>query len=413
MHTEKRTTLLLLFSFITIALTSGNILHVGQGQKYTILSQAVKDVAPGDTILIHRGVYEEGMKVYAGLSGTPDKHITIKAFADDTVIFRGGASAFQLRAVSYLNIQGLIFEKQTGNGLNVDDNGIFDNPSHHVHIEACIFRDIDASGNNDLLKMSGVDDFEIINCTFLNGSKGGSGIDMVGCHKGIIQGCRFENMGSNAVQAKGGTQYIRIERNFFKDCGHRTLNLGGSTGLAFFRPQDATFEAADLQVYSNIIVGSMAAVAYVGSQRVEVVNNTIIDPEKWVIRILQETVEPQNRFVKCNNNTFVNNIVYKGDNVSVDCSIGGNTDPESFSFSTNMWYNHDNPQRTVATGIPVHEKNPIVGKDPLFVSPADHNYSIQPHSPATATGTSVDNPALDFLGKQFLPSRAIGAVQPQ
>ena len=85
---------------------------------------------------------------------------------------------------------------------------------------------------------------------------GGSGIDMVGCHHGIIKGNYFENMGSNSIQAKGGTQHITIEGNFFRNGGQRPLNLGGSTGLPFFRPIDATFEAADIKVFSNIIVGS-------------------------------------------------------------------------------------------------------------------------------------------------------------
>jgi len=58
------------------------------------------------------------------------------------------------------------------------------------------------SGNNDLLKLSGLDYFEIRNCEFRNGAEGGSGIDMVSCHHGIIQGNHFENLGSNSIQCK-------------------------------------------------------------------------------------------------------------------------------------------------------------------------------------------------------------------
>ena len=340
---------------------AGNILKVGQGREYPVLSEAIKNVKPGDTIIIHNGIYGGRVEAYKNMAGEPDKYITIKAAPGSNVIFRGGAT-FQLSDVSYINICGLIFEKQTLNGFNLDDAGSFDTPSHHIRFENCVFRDLDASGNNDLLKMSGVDDFEIINCTFKNGSKGGSGIDMVGCHNGLIKGCNFEDMGSNAIQAKGGTQHIRIENNFFKNCGQRTLNLGGSTGLDFFRPIDATFEAADIQVYSNVIIGSDAPVAFVGSQRVVVANNAIINPNKWVVRILQETVNPVDRFVKCGNNKFVNNVIYRGNNVSVDCNIGGNTDPESFIFAGNIWYNPDNPQWRGSTGIPVEEQNSIIGK---------------------------------------------------
>ena len=84
--------------------------------------------------------------------------------------------------------------------------------------------------------MSGVDFFEIRNCTFLNGAAGGSGIDMVGCHEGLIKSNRFEKQGSNSIQAKGCSKNIRIENNFFRNGGQRTLNLGGSTNLMLFRP---------------------------------------------------------------------------------------------------------------------------------------------------------------------------------
>ena len=350
---------LLLSGFPVIA---GNILNVGQGREYSVLSEAIKNVKPGDTIIIHEGIYGGRVEAYKNLAGEPDKYITIKAAPGSNVIFRGGAT-FQLSDVSYLNICGLIFEKQTLNGFNLDDGGTFDTPSHHIRFENCTFRDLDASGNNDLLKMSGVDDFEIINCTFKNGSKGGSGIDMVGCHNGLIKRCHFEDMGSNAIQAKGGTRFICIEGNFFKNCGQRTLNLGGSTGLDFFRPNNATFEAADIQAYSNIIIGSDAAVAFVGSQRVVVANNTIINPQKWVVRILQETVNPRERFVKCGDNSFINNVIYRGNNISVDCNIGVDTNPESFIFSGNTWYNPGNPQWNGPEGIPVKETGRIIGKE--------------------------------------------------
>ena len=349
----KRFISLVTFIFIVFIAISGNILRVGSNQTYSSLPQVVSHVAPGDTILIHQEIYE-GRGTFTDLTGEPDKFITIKSVPGHTVIFRGGSSAFHIKSASFLQIQGLVFEQQTGNGLNIDDNGNYDTPSHHIRIENCTFKDINASGNNDLLKMSRVEDFVILNCTSSNGAKGGSGLDMVGCHRGLIQACYFENQGSNAVQAKGGSQHIRIENNVFKNCGGRTLNLGGSTGLDFFSPKDATFEAADLQVYFNTIIGSMDAIAYVGCQRVEVAHNTIIDPEKWVIRILQETVNPQDRFEKCGNNSFTNNVICKGNKVAIDCNIGSNTTPETFVFSGNIWYNYDDPEWKEPVGIPVN-----------------------------------------------------------
>ncbi len=100
-------------------------------------------------------------------------------------------------------------------------------------------QDTGPRGNHDALKMSGVDNFTVRRCRFEGW--GGSGIDMVGCHHGVIEDCTFVGKKgfsqSNAVQLKAGTRDVLVQTSFFKDVGHRSINLGGSTGLAFFRPR--------------------------------------------------------------------------------------------------------------------------------------------------------------------------------
>ena len=232
--------------------------------------------------------------------------------------------------------------------------------------------------------MSGVDLFEIRNCTFLNGAAGGSGIDMVGCHNGVIKNNRFENQGSNSIQAKGGSKNIRIAYNYFSNGGERTLNLGGSTNLRLFRPLDARYEAARVTVYSNIFIGSDVPIAYVGCVQTEVLNNTIYLPKKWVIRILQETVD-SSRFYPCGNNSFSNNIIYHDGRVIVDCSIGPNTNPQSFSFSNNLWYHSQNSSWAGPT-LPAKDTNSIIGKDPLFNNAAGGDFLLKKGSPAAGKG---------------------------
>ncbi|MBK6998055.1 MAG: right-handed parallel beta-helix repeat-containing protein [Lewinellaceae bacterium] len=258
----KKTPCIILFLLLSFGLSAATH-HVGNGQTYANLSAAVAITQPGDTIIIHGGTYAGGLTIN-NLKGTANQWITIRNAVGETVVFEGGGNAIQFVEPAYLHIIGLIFQHQTGNGVNTDDGGTYDTPAHHVVFENCVFRDMSASGNNDLLKLSGLDYFEIRNCEFRNGATGGSGIDMVGCHHGIIQGNFFENLGSNSIQCKGGTEHVRIEGNFFRNGGQRTLNIGGSTGLQFFRPDTAHFEAARIQVYSNIIVGSGALIAYVG-----------------------------------------------------------------------------------------------------------------------------------------------------
>ncbi|MCB0535389.1 MAG: right-handed parallel beta-helix repeat-containing protein [Saprospiraceae bacterium] len=383
-------------------------LHVGAGQTYPTLPAAVNAVQPGDTIEIHAGAYSGGL-FFANLKGTAAQWITIRGAAGATVLFEGGTNAVQLTDPAYLHFKNLTFQHQTGNGLNTDDGGSYATPAHHIIFENCTFRDMAASGNNDLLKLSGLDDFEVRQCTFLNGAGGGSGIDMVGCHRGVIRGNSFENMGSNAIQAKGGTEHIRIEGNFFKNCGQRTLNLGGSTGLEFFRPDTAHFEAANLQVYANLIVGSVAAVAYVGSVNVELVNNTIYLPERWVLRILQETVDPD-RFLACGDNFFENNIVVRDAGLSTETNIGPNTRPETFTFSNNLWFHTGNPNWS-GPSIPVTETNGIINQNPQLPDPANGNCQIPQGSPAVGAGLEVPEPMLDFYRQAYAVPRSIGAVE--
>lgn len=362
---------------------SATIHHVGPGQAYASVVQAAATTVPGDTIMIHAGNYSGGLSI-VNLQGNTVNWLYIISAPSETVTFTGGGTSWHMTDAAYVKIKGIIFQQQTGNGLNVDDGGSYSTPSHHIVFESCIFRDIKATGNNDLLKMSGVDFFEIKNCTFLNGAAGGSGIDLVGCHEGSITGNRFENQGSNSIQAKGGSKNIRIEGNLFKNGGQRTLNLGGSTNLQLFRPLDARYEAAGLTVYSNILIGSDAPIAYVGCVDSEVINNTIYLPRKWVIRILQETVDTA-RFYPCGNNSFENNIIYHDSRVSSDCNVGPHTNPNSFRFSNNLWYHTQNPA-WAGPYLPTPDINCIIGKDPLFNNAASDDFTLKKSSPATGKG---------------------------
>ena len=403
----RTTTTLLLLLFISIHAFAFT-LEVGSGYPYSTLEQAAAAAVPGDTILVHSGTYDGG--IYIGdLQGTSSTWIHILAAPGETVIFDGGTNAWQFTDAAFLEIRGFIFEHQTGNGLNFDDGGSYETPTHHILFADCTFRDMDAIGNNDLLKLSGLDNFEITNCIFLNGAAGGSGIDMVGCHDGIIKNNSFENLGSNSIQAKGGTRNIEITRNFFKNGGARAVNLGGSTGLQFFRPLDAPYESADLKVYANIFIGSEAPVAYVGTINTEVVNNTIYLPTKWVIRILQETVDPE-RFAPCGNNTFRNNIIFLDERSSVECNIGPNTAPETFTFSNNLWF-HADDAGWPGPNLPVVDSDNIVGQDPLFVDDNNDDFNLQEGSPATGNGYDLENPAFDYTGTSFLTPRSIGAIE--
>lgn len=397
----------LLACFLPAMALQARVLFVGDGG-YAGLEAAAVDARPGDTIMFRAGSHAGGAFV-ANLQGRPDAWITITGEAG--ALIRGGTNAFQLTDPAYLRISGLVFEGQTGNGLNIDDGGSYDTPARHLLIENCEWRGIAATGNNDQLKMSGVDSFTVRNCRFVDGSPGGSMIDMVGCHAGVFENNTFENAGSNCIQAKGGTQYIRIERNRFFRGGQRAINIGGSTGLPYFRPIDAPFEASHIFVAANVFTGAVAPIAYVGAVNCAVVHNTIYLPEKWAVRILQESTDA--RFAPCGNNTFMNNIIVLGNAAAAPTfNIGANTAPETFQFRNNLWYNVDNAAWG-GPNTPTPDLESIVGRDPRLRAPAmiGGDFGLEATSPAIGRGTPMAAPLIDFLGQPFNVPPSIGAVE--
>jgi hypothetical protein len=398
-----------LLALLTTPVLQARILPVGPGE-YPTLEAAAAVAQPGDTIMFRAGTHAGGSWV-SELRGTMQDWITIMGDPTGETLISGGSNAFQISDPAYLRISGLVFDGQTGNGVNIDDGGSYDTPAMHIVIERCTWRGINATGNNDMLKMSGVDNFVVRDCVFRNGSPGGSMIDMVGCHDGSFERNRFENGGSNCIQAKGGTRRIRITRNLFLGGGQRAINIGGSTGLAYFRPQDADYEAMNISVFANIFTGAVAPIAYVGAVYCEVFNNTMYLPEKWAVRILQENTDA--RFQQCGMSTFVNNIVYIDNRAAAPSfNIGPATRPETFVLMNNLWYNAENANWP-GPNTPVTDMNMILGEDPLLTAPAlrDGDFTPRAGSPAIGAGTELTEQLPDFHGRFFRNPPSIGAIE--
>ena len=402
--------LTLLCLFLISNYSHAQKITVGANGDYPNLAAAGQVATAGDTIELQSQVFANGSQFLYDLEGTEDAPIVIIAKEMHQAIFSGGTEAIHLVRCNYVEINGIVAEGQTGNGINIDDGGDYESTTEHITVRNCIFRDMEASGNNDLLKMSGVDNFLIESSMFLNGGTGGSGVDFVGCHHGVVQDCLFDNAGTTGIQNKGGTQHIRIQRNVFKNMEQRALNLGGSTSLEFFRPPlsdpiENAFEAADIEVTANVFVGNRAPIAYVGAVRIHVFNNTFYKPENWVFRILQETTEEG--FLPCSDNTFRNNIIYL-ENDLTEVNIGPNTSPETFELTNNLWFKPGSSTWTPV--LPVEDINQIIA-DPLFVNSQDENFTLDDTSPAIGSGFILDNLSLDFNMQPFNSPPSIGAFE--
>ncbi len=259
--------------------------------------------------------------------------------------FRGGVHLSQLAHVSLADIA---VEGSPRNGLNLDDGGNFLEPAHHVVLRRISVRDCGGpgSGNLDGIKLSGLQDFRLEACVLERWGRGGSGIDMVGCHRGEVVGCVLRDSerdpAASGVQIKGGSSEIALRGCRFEHAGRRAVHLGGSTGLAYFRPPvDAVApgeraEARRLLVEGCTFLGSEAPIAFVGVDGAVVRGSTFERPGKWIVRILQENTA--DGFVPCRNGAFEGNLVrYSASALRVPVNVGPGTAPETFLFRGNTW----------------------------------------------------------------------------
>lgn len=335
------------------------------------LREAIIRLKPGDVVRIAPGNYLPGLSV-RDVRGTAEKPVVIEALDPESPpVFEGGNEAWHLTDVSHFTLRGLVCRRQKANGINLDDGGSFDTPSTHVTLENLRVEDIGPNGNFDAIKCSGVEQLKITGCQI--SGWGGQAIDFVGCHHAEIARCVITGKPGfsqhTGPQFKGGCSDVWMHHCRLTNVGQRPVQIGGSTGLDYFRPLDAPFEARDIRVEDNLIIGGDCAVAFTGADRSSFSHNTIIRPEKWVLRILQETREP--RFIRCGDNAFSNNlVVFERSKVRTITNTGPETRADTFKFAGNHWFAADDPGKS-RPQLPANETDPVYGVDPELSGP-DH-----------------------------------------
>jgi Right handed beta helix region len=365
------------------------------------LQAAVAAARPGTRIEVVAGDYAGGLS-FAGLHGAAGRPIVIAA-ADPAhpPQFRGGSNGMHFIDARHVELRDLRFADATGNGLNLDDGGVPDPTPRAIALRRLVVADIGPRGNHDGIKLSGLTGVLVEDCTIERwGIGSGCGIDMVGCHDVVLQRNTLRHAadaaatGGSGVQCKGGSRGIVIRDNRFEHAGARGVNLGGSTGLVWFRPPLANwpgperYEAAELLVEGNLFVGSAAPIAFVGVDGATVRHNTIVEPGRWALRILQET--RTEGFVPCRRGSFTDNLVvfraanWHGGGVNV----GDGTAPETFTFARNWWWCADRPTQSEPR-LPVREVDGIYGRDPEL----GEDWRPSPRSAARAKGRPAATPA--------------------
>jgi len=357
------------------------------------LKAAVAAAKPGDRITLAHGIYD-GTLWLERLRGTEGSPVII-AGADpaNPPVIRGTTECIHIVAPAHIVIENFILERARGNGINIDDGGDLKNPAPGVTLRNLRVRDIGPEGNCDGIKLSGLTGFRVENCTIERWGSGGSGIDMVGCRDGLVLNCTLTHTdtgGSNGIQLKGGTRDVTVRSCRFEHAGRRALNIGGSTGLQFFRPAPQGFEARDITVEGCTIVGSEAAVAFVGVDGADVRFNTIYHPARWAIRILQET--RAEGFVPCRAGRFTDNLIVVDRAAALAPNIGDATDAPSFVFARNVWYCDTAPAAS-RPKLPSEESGGTYGQDPRLRAPALGDLAPADDGPSAKAGADRLPPA--------------------
>lgn len=390
-------------------------IHVGPTQTYTTISQATAaGVNPGDTIYIHTGTYHSGEWIADTLYGNPSQWITIMPYQDDSVSLTGGWTFLNAK---YVKLYGLNWDgtdpANIGHMLFFDyEYNCFGNLTNII-VDHCNFmNDNQASAvSYAMIKFTGTDTFQVVNCNFINSQNIADGISMNGGHHGIIKNCRFENLNCWASHCKGGAENITYEKNIVINCAGGGFVMGGDTGGPYYCPPGPTYEARYIHVYSNITVGGIFGFRLASCCNSDVINNTCYMMSNFAIRVLQESYSA----LYFQDNEVTNNIFASNDPYGCYVNASGSVDYSTFYFKNNLYWDYQSPilapnfEWGGMTGLNV--SGSVVG-DPLFTDPSSYDFSLQTSSPAKGAGLTVSTPSTDYNSDPYnATTRSIGAIE--
>lgn len=399
----------------------------GEQSPFCTIGRALQGVRPGTAVRVHSGTYAGGGN-YSNIVGTASAPIWIGgAPGEARPVIRGGDEGMKLSApLRYLIVHDLEIQGAASHGINVDDGLDYDNEDA---VRWLVIRDNyvhhagDGSAIDNCLKVSGVNDFvfhdnEFYRCGMGAPSSGsGDSIDLVGCHRGLVARNFFRSR--KAVQVKGGSEDVEIRwnRSQYIDEGtqYRVYNLGGSTGSTYFRPplSSSSAEARNIRLVANVIdaEGAQAAFAFAGCVDCLVANNTIVNPDGWIARILWENtgVQPPK------NGRVANNLVYwDSSRTGTEFQVGSSVSTAStFELRNNLWFDwRSGTLPDLDSGL---MQTGAIFADPQFV---DGEFHIDASSPAAFAGVEMQEVAGDLSGECYAAgSPSVGAftapVQPQ
>ncbi|GEM_PF-698100 len=404
----------LLLAITTFNTANAKLVHIGTGRQFANIEAACPTLGAGDTVMVHTGTYDK-YQYFAGLKGNAKDWIVITKAPNENVEIGGG---WQFTSAEYIKVQNLKFKgnaKYNNTLLHFDHAGDCNKLSNYINIDSCEFLDVSA-GNT--FKLGGVSNFLVSNCKFVNNTSGFAGIALNESRSGVITNCYFENIQTKGIQFKLGTMDVLVQSCYFKNAGidDSALKIGESGGKEFYCPDAKDWHAKNIKIYSNIFVGGKTPFSIGLAINSEIYNNTIVSPQNFVLRLLSDEAEYENK-----NNKLINNVFYLDKTIYFNGSSGAaNLFFSTIFIQNNLFYASHKPTWTGPDpNGGDYDAEEIKGvqfinnkiANPLFTDLPKANYKLLANSPALKSGLKLIEPTKDYFGKPFKAERTIGAIE--
>jgi hypothetical protein len=416
--TKTRIAFLLHFALL-IPIVGWTQIQVGPGQTYPNIGAAANAcvVQSGDTIFVHAGTYIDSNTLIDSLIGTPDQWITIMPFGQDSVSIH---VQYTFQAAQYLRISGLNFYgNDTAESARVFHLLFFDyqyqcfTSNHDIIVENCTFADLNNTGKGNTgacLKIDGTENFQVLNCNFLDGTNITDGISLNADINGLVSHCTFKNMPGDGSHCKGGAKHITYEQNLFINCDADGVDVGGDTDTLDFCPLHATWEADSIMVYANVFIGGTTGMRLSSCHHAFIFDNTCFKTTEFAFRSLNTSETG----ITLDSNYVFNNIftTYSPYGIYMNASDSFNYNTEF--FKNNLFHDYLNPDPSAInwSELPgVNVSGSIIG-DPEFTDTSNMDFSLKAGSPAIGAAFPESEPVTDYLGVPYsISARSIGAYE--
>lgn len=368
---------------------------------------ALAKLAPGVRLNFATGTYDGGY--ISNFGGTQAAPGWLRASdGPRTAKFTNGIGMEQ---VHYLALDGLEIEKSTGHGIQLSSGAgpwSSDTISHEVvlhrmyihHTALASFKGSQAKG------------VYVIGNELAYANPDRQNVEVVVIDDVVVAGNEAHHSGY-FNEHKGGALNGRIFRNYVHDSTGGILVGGDCTGQQFLVNPNADYEAKNLLVYSNLMVGGEeAAFRIVDCKDCTVANNTWMstNPKAW-LRILAvgfgDASGCDAKKLGFANLKVVNNVFYSA--TPPTYGIASNATPADYlTLTHNAWFAANGDVTQVASDIPFTAEPTSIYVDPGLVAPPSDAHPAA-SSPLVGKGIAVPGVDGNFEGKCWGGTPNIGA----